>query len=224
MSARFIGTIAVFLVGSWVASGQEPTAVAVAPSGPLGVAAGETHDTSGLYALPEPPQPDAALIGAVPEANGNVKDLQKFDEPKNAISQASSSVMSKYIVQAGRVPVFRVRDVYTMKGLQDLGFRDHPGLRAGNFFNDNAEQAYGMFLEDERLENIRDLTDTALAMTVGGDKAEGDAILRAERQTYNREESSDPLQSWEDIPHNRDGTPLILNLEQVRATLINVKF
>jgi hypothetical protein len=225
MSARTIGTITALLVGSLAASGQDPNAVNVAPSSRPGVeAASAAPAPSSFYTLPEAPSPDAALIGAVTDANGDARDLQKFDEPKSVIAQPSSSVMSKYVVQADRVPVFRVRDVHTIKGLQELGFHDHPGLRAGNFFKDNAEQAYEMFLEDERLGNIRDLTDTALAMTVGGDKAEGDAILRAERQTYNREESSDPLQSWEDIPHNRDGTPLILNLEQVRATFVNVKF
>jgi hypothetical protein len=225
MSARLIGTIAALLVGSLGASGQQPAALAVAPSGPPGAAeASDSPDASGFYTLPEPPRPDIELLGAPPGASGNAKDLQKFDEPKDVIAQRSSSVMSKYIVRADRIPEFRVRDIYTVKGLEDLGFRDHPGLRVGNVFHDNVPQAYEMFLEDDRLANIRDLTDTALAMTVGGDKAEGDAILRAERQAYNREERSDPLQSWEDIPHNRDGTPLVLNLEQVRATFINVKF
>jgi hypothetical protein len=224
MSARVIVTIAALLAGSLAASGQEPTAVAVAPSGFQAVVSTEiAHDASGFYTLPEPPSPDAALIGAVPRAN-EAKDLEKFDEAKDPVAKSSSSVMSKYVVQAGLVPEFRARDVYTVKGLEDLGFRDHPGLRAGNFFNDNAQQAYEMFLEDDRLANIKDLTDTALAITVGGDKAEGDAILRAERQTYNREERTDPQQSWEDIPQNKDGTPLVLNLEQVRATFINVKF
>jgi hypothetical protein len=225
MSSRIIGTIAALLMGSMAAFGQEPAALAVAPTGlPGDAVVSDTPDASGFYTLPEPPRPDVALIGAAPATNGNTKDLQKFDEPKDVIAQHSSSVMSKYIVRADRVPEFRIRDVYTMKGLEDIGFRDHPGLRVGNFFKDNVPQAYEIFLEDDRLANIKDLTDTALAMTVGGDKAEGDAILRAERQAYNREERTDPLQSWEDIPHNRDGTPLVLNLEQVRATFINVRF
>jgi hypothetical protein len=221
MFARSIGTIAALLLGTLAASGQE-AAVAVAPSGYEGVVpAGNSPD---FYTLPEAPRPDAALLGVAPGTSENAKDLQKFDEPKDAIVRPSNAVMSKYVVQADRIPEFRTRDIHTRKGLEDVGFRDHPGLRAGNFFHDNEPQAYEMYLEDERLDNINDLTDTALAMTVGGDKAEGDAILKAERQTYNREERSDPLQSWEDVPKNREGTPIILNLEQVRATFIDVRF
>jgi hypothetical protein len=225
MFARFTGTTAALLVGALVASAQEPASVAVALTGLPGVEAADIgRDASGFYTLPEPPRPDVSLLGAVPEANGSSKDLQKFDEPKNLLSPPSSAVMSKYIVRADRIPEFRTRDLYTKKGLQDLSFREHPGLWVGNFFNDNVPQAFEMFLEDNRLANIRDLTDTALAMTVGGDKAAGDTILQAERQTYNREARTDPLQNWEDIPRTREGTPVIQNLEQVRATFIDVRF
>jgi hypothetical protein len=213
-------------MGPLAASGQQVVSTAGAPSAipAAEAAADDTPDASGFYIVPEPPAPDVALIGAKSEGKAAAKDLKNFDEPKEGIPQSSSGVMSKYVVQADRVPEFRIRDVNSKKGLEAIGFRDHPGLRVGNVFNDNAVQAYEMFLEDERLTNIQDYTDMALAMTVGGDKAEGDTILRAERETYNREARSDPLQSWENTPRTREGTPLILNLEQVRVTCIDVRF
>jgi hypothetical protein len=132
--------------------------------------------------------------------------------------------MSKYEVRADRIKEFRVRDLYTTEGLVDYSYRAHPGLRIGNFFSSNSAQAYEMYLEDERLSEIADLTDTALAMTVGGDKKEGDEILKEERIAYLRDEYADPGQTWEEAPKNQSGTPLIVNFRQMQINWLYLKF
>ena len=139
------------------------------------------------------------------------KDLSRFEEPQ--LNQAKSNIMARYEVRAERVPEFRPRDVYTRAGLADYSMRLHPGLILGDFFGSNRGEAYEMYLEDERLGNIAGLVDTALAITIGGDKAEGDAILGEVRRAYLRDERSDPLQAFEDAPKTHTGEPVILNLE-----------
>jgi hypothetical protein len=177
-----------------------------------------------LLAQSAPDQPSAGPI-RTGRPEKDARNLRSFDDPTDpANSFSSSGVMSKYVVKEDRIPDFRTRDLYSGKGLKDLTVRRHPGLLVGDILHDNTAEDYEVFLEDERLDNIRDYTDLALAMTVGGDKAEGDAILRAERDSFTRFESSDPLQSWEDAPKTREGTPLILNLEQMRVTWIDVRF
>jgi hypothetical protein len=170
----------------------------------LGALAASAQDTATIptnaSALNQPPVPTPSMIPAgqfpvappaVPNLEGMAgtpgepigsKDLSRFEEPQKAPAQGNSNVMSKYEVRADRIPVFRIRDVYTNEGLVDYSFRAHPGLRIGNIYGSNSAQAYETYLEDERLGNIGDLVDTALAMTVGGDKKEGDMILKEERK------------------------------------------
>jgi hypothetical protein len=198
--------------------------VATAANPPSIPSATASLESSGIFIASAPPEPDISLLGASPANRADAKDLQKFDAPKTVGAQTDSGLMSRYVVQADRVPEFRPRDLYTKPGLEDLGFRRHPGLRVADFRHDNDASAYDLFLEDERLDNIREFVDTAIAMTVGGDKAEGDVILRAERETYSRYERTDPLQSWEDTPKTRSGTPLITSIEQLRVTWIDVRF
>jgi hypothetical protein len=228
MFARSTTLIAAFSAACLAASAQEPvidgSSQTSIVSNTEAVTAAQVPQVTGLFVLPAPPTPDADLIGTTPGARDTL-NLQKFDAPKAAPAPFSNSnVMSRYVVQADRIPQFRLRDVYTRKGLIAEGYRDHPGLLVGNYSHDNDPQAYEMFLEDERLMSIRDYADTALAMTVGGDKREGDAILRAEREAYTRYQQADPLQAWEDAPKSRDGTPLLMNLEQIRVTWIDVRF
>jgi hypothetical protein len=184
-----------------------PSMVAV---GQFPVAPPEVSNLEGMAGTPGEP------IGS--------KDLSRFEEPQKAAAQVNSTVMSKYEVHAQRVPEFRIRDVYTIEGLVEYSFRSHPGLRIGNIFGSNSAQAYETYLEDERLSNIGDLVDTALAMTVGGDKKEGDMILKEERKAYIRDEHSDPLQSWEDAPKTHAGEPLIVDFQQMQVNWLYVKF
>ncbi|HMD61791.1 MAG TPA: hypothetical protein VKG78_10180 [Opitutaceae bacterium] len=109
-------------------------------------------------------------------------DMRDVDKPRNEIRR-----LPKYVVRESRPPVFRNRDLYTTEGLAGLGFKRHPGLGfPGNILGLNSEVAYQMYLDDERLANIEDLTDTARAMARGGDKAESEYILKASQETYIR--------------------------------------
>ena len=47
------------------------------------------------------------------------------------------------------MPVFRVLDLYTPKGLVELAFKEHPGLRFGNLFNLNANYAYNPIVDEQ---------------------------------------------------------------------------
>jgi hypothetical protein len=177
---------------------------------------------SGKYPVPPPAVPNLEMLAGTPGEPIGKKDVSNFEETQ--LGQAKSNVMARYEVRADRVPEFRMRDVYTSKGLMELSLRAHPGLIAGDFFGSNRGEAYEMYLEDERLGNIAGLVDTALAITVGGDKAEGDAILGEVRRAYLRDERSDPLQSWEDAPKTRAGEPVIVDLELMQVNWLTVKF
>jgi hypothetical protein len=179
---------------------------------------------AGQFPVAPPAVPNLESMAGTPGEPIGSKDLSRFEEPQKALAQANSNVMSKYEVRADRIPDFRIRDVYTTEGLVDYSFRAHPGLRIGNIYGSNSAQAYEAYLEDERLANIGDLVDTALAMTVGGDKKEGDMILREERKAYIRDEHSDPLESWEDAPKTHVGMPLIVDFQQMQVNWLYVKF
>jgi len=116
-----------------------------------------------------------------PAATGEPQDLRDIDKPKNEIRR-----LPAYVVRETRPAIFRNRDLYTTKGLASLSFKTHPGLIVGNFLGLNSKIAYEMYLDDQRLENIEDLTETAHAMALGGDKAESDYILKESQQTYMR--------------------------------------
>jgi hypothetical protein len=115
-----------------------------------------------------------------PEA-GEPEDMRDVDRPRNEIKR-----LPKFVVQESRPPIFRQRDLFTSEGLADLAFKAHPGLLFGNFLGLNSGVAQQMLEDDQRLENISDLKDTAHAMILGGDVAEGEYILQKSQETYMR--------------------------------------
>jgi hypothetical protein len=177
---------------------------------------------SGQFPVPPPAVPNLEMLAGTPGEPIGKRDVSNFQEPQ--LGQVKSNLMARYEVHADRVPEFRVRDIYNRNGIAEFSMRAHPGLILGDFFGSNRGEAYEMYLEDERLGNIAGLVDTALAITVGGDKAEGDAILGEVRRAYLRDERSDPLQSWEDAPKTRAGEPVIVDLELMQVNWLTVKF
>jgi hypothetical protein len=123
-----------------------------------------------------------------PTPEAEPKDLRDIDKPKNEIKRLPS-----YVVRESRPPIFRERDVNTTAGQIDLSFKSHPGLNFGNIFGLNSGPAYDMYLDDQRLENIKELTDIAHAMSRGGDAAEGTYILQQTQNTYMR---TDDATNW----------------------------
>ncbi|HEY5079041.1 MAG TPA: hypothetical protein VII43_04315 [Opitutaceae bacterium] len=103
------------------------------------------------------------------------------DKPKNAIPR-----LPAYIVRESRPPVFRNRELLTDAGIVGLTFRRHPGLAIGNIFGLNEGVAKQMFYDDERLDSMEDLADTAHAMAQGGDRAEAQYILQESKNTFMR--------------------------------------
>ncbi len=133
-------------------------------------------------------------FGAGPAAPGAAppkQDLREADKPKNTIPRLPVEVMARYLVTESRTPVLRVRDLYTAEGRTALSFAAHPGLHIGNFVGLNSGLAYEMYLEEERVQNIADLKDTAYAVAVGGDPEEARAILDATRDAFIRTEDND---------------------------------
>jgi hypothetical protein len=131
------------------------------------------------------PEINAAISSGVPaynreepssKADALAKDQREVDKPKNDIPRLPLSLMSRYVVRGARLPVFRNVDLYTKQGLIDLSFKDHPGLRVGNFFNLNSGLALEAALKDQRTADRMDLTDTAFAMAVGGDSSEAEVL------------------------------------------------
>jgi hypothetical protein len=106
------------------------------------------------------------------ELKTEVTDPQTSDRPKNQIPRLPAALMQKYFVRESRIPVFRVRDLYTKAGLIDLSFKEHPGLHFGNFFNLNATAAYNKIINEQLYAARLDLADTAFAMAVGEDTKE----------------------------------------------------
>ncbi len=116
-----------------------------------------------------------------PATTAEPQDLRDIDKPRNEIRR-----LPAYVVRETRPAVFRERDLYNTKGLVDLSLKSHPGLIVGNFLGLNSKVAYEMYLDDQRLENIQDLSDEAHAMALGGDKAESAYILKESQETYIR--------------------------------------
>ena len=124
-----------------------------------------------------------------PNPNDEDVDLREVDKPRNGIIR-----LPKYTVQEKKPPLFRERDIFTRSGLADLAKNRY--LTAADrvlnrmtlpLFGTSAEaRAMAMYAEDERLNNMSDLKDTA--RDVGYlDPAEGAYIKRVTDQTYMRD-------------------------------------
>jgi len=115
----------------------------------------------------------------LPKSDASAADLRDIDKPKNQIPRLPVVMMQKYVVRESRLPVFRTRDLYTKAGLIELSFKEHPGLRIGNFFNLNSKAAYDMIIDEQLFAARQDLVDTVFAMAAGGDPQEVDVMQQA---------------------------------------------
>ena len=180
---------------SAAAQGVTPTATPVA----------QAADASSIIFAPRPPAPEptpnlgtadrpispaiAAAIAStmpvyspelyLPKSGSSAADLREIDKPKNQIPRLPVVMMRKYVVRESRLPEFRTRDLYTKAGLIELSFKEHPGLRIGNFFNLNAKVAYDMMIDEQLYAARQDLVDTVFAMAAGGDPREIDVMQQA---------------------------------------------
>jgi hypothetical protein len=94
-------------------------------------------------------------------------------------SVPAGSRLPAYTVTDTHLAVFRPRDLYTRSGMIDRSFHDHPGLVWGNAFHSNEGAAYDAFQADDWNATKADYWQTAFAMALGGDAAEGRFIVDA---------------------------------------------
>lgn len=134
------------------------------------------------YAHPRPVDPAAAKQ---PRSDRPQPDAEAtFDSPVFAARPLGWPETAAPTVP--RLPAFNVTDfrivaiqppeLYTRQGMIYQSFRNHPGLVYGNFFHSNENQAQEMYREEHWNETKADFWQTAFAMAVGGDLAEGRLI------------------------------------------------
>jgi len=126
----------------------------------------------------DPPKP----VDASADTSADAPDARDAEKPKNEIRR-----LPKYVVRAPRPLVFRERDLYNEDGLEALAMKRYTGLGLVPFPSWNSKIAEQMYWEQDRLNNISDLVDTARAMARGGASDEGQYILRATQDTYRRD-------------------------------------
>ncbi len=116
------------------------------------------------------------------------RDLREVDKPRNKIIR-----LPEYVVRQEKPPVFRERDIYTNKGLAQLAKNRYLSETAKGLnrytiplFGMGAEAyALARYEEDERLENISDLNQSADTIEQV-DPKNAKEIREATRDTYNR--------------------------------------
>jgi hypothetical protein len=123
------------------------------------------------YTPPPPPPP--------PEPEGEAVDLRDVDKPKNRIIR-----LPKYVVHAEKPPIFREKDIYTQDGINRLAMLRYSGLGIVPGSQLNRGIAGEMYREQDRLNAMSALEDSAAAMQRGGDKEEAKFIRAASRSTY----------------------------------------
>jgi hypothetical protein len=84
-----------------------------------------------------------------------------------------------YTVTDTHLAVFRPRDLDTRPGMIARSYHDHPGLVWGDPFHSNDGAAYDAFQADDWNATKADYWQTAFAMALGGDAAEGRFIVDA---------------------------------------------
>ncbi len=129
-------------------------------------------DSMPKYNPPPKPKPE--------EENDQDVDLRDIDKPRNQIIR-----LPKYVVQEPKPPVFRERDLHSLQSRTSLAMQRYAGLNLGPFSRLNRPIALAMYQEQERVDNMADLEDTARTISVG-DKAAADYIRRESASTFMR--------------------------------------
>jgi hypothetical protein len=115
-------------------------------------------------------------------------DARELDKPKNGIVR-----LDPMIVREQRPAIFSERAIHTKKGLTDIAMKRYltETDRVLNRFRipfltmTNEERALAMYAEDERLQNMANLEETAAAASKS-DAAQGTYILKEAQKTYLR--------------------------------------
>ncbi len=122
--------------------------------------------SAGLPAF-APPKP-----GTVPAIDDGSDD----DKPKNGIIR-----LPNYIVSERQPPVFTKREILTKAARVAEVYKEHPGLDLWGlmpFSSLNAPIAEQIADEEERLQNISDMRDSAITVRRGGDSDSADTLKK----------------------------------------------
>jgi len=123
-----------------------------------------------------PPKP--VVIAKAPEPDPDI-DPRLADQPKNKVIRLPTRV-----VRERTAPVLTARMFQNSDDITALAFKRYPGLRLSPFASLNAPIARAMFQEDQRLDDFADLKGSALAISRGGDAAEGDYLKKQVNSTF----------------------------------------
>ncbi|MDB6128354.1 MAG: hypothetical protein JWM35_2250 [Verrucomicrobia bacterium] len=134
------------------------------------------------YSPPKPPEKKPIDVPA--DENADARDA---DKPKNGIIR-----LPDYVVRETRSPVFKDRDLATPDRKTDIGMKRYAGLNFGPFASLNRPIALAMVQEQERLDNIAELSDDARTARRAGDTATANYILKQSQQTFLRGDNSAP--------------------------------
>lgn len=138
-----------------------------------------------------------AAKAAEPKPESELPDLRETDKPRNTIIR-----LPEHVVREKAPPVLRERDVYTKSGLGEIAVRRYitdvdkalnryriplfsPVSFGTGTGNATTDRALAMYAEDERLQNMSDLSDAA-ALVSASDKSAGLYIKREAQKTYLR--------------------------------------
>ena len=112
------------------------------------------------------------------------------EAPRNKIIR-----LPKQVVQASRPPIFKEREIHTKKGLSDLAVQRYLNKFDSKVLNrftiplfgtSNEDRAMAMYYEDERLQNMQDLKDTAEALQRSGDASGAEYLRKESNRTFMR--------------------------------------
>lgn len=183
-SARFIPLLLALTTAAVLRAQNAPEATATAPMterpAPPKRARAISGDVAaslaaGMPKYSPPPKP----VEKPPEED--LPDLREVDKPKNTIIR-----LPKYVVRDAKPPVFRERDLHSESAQADIGMKRYAGLGLLPFSSLNRGVALFMYQEQERLDTIADLKDTAATARRAGDKGASDYLLRETDKTYMR--------------------------------------
>jgi hypothetical protein len=188
------GIVAGSVAGAAEQAAYSPAPVAVTTT----VAAPAAVDSLGLALdqhLPDERDYARRVATAPGPAQGRLRPFQNQDTaPRESVvaaapvpggsgwvetAVASVPRLPAYTVTDTHLAVFRPRDLYTHSGMIARSFHDHPGLVWGNAFHSNEGAAFDAFQQDDWNATKTDYWQTAFAMALGGDAAEGRFIVDA---------------------------------------------
>lgn len=183
---------------------------------PLGLAAQTAPAPSTAATILKPPSSEVVAgrpaEGGMPAAGSNTRTMvssevrtslrdaiPQFEVPKPATPPPAPAAdagpnneiirLPSVEVQADRPPVFKNEELYTKRDQATLALRKYAGLNVTPFAwinRLNAPIARQMYEEDQRLQKMQDVSDTAAAFARTGDKETSSYIMKQSNSTFLR--------------------------------------